>query len=105
MSAIFGFDNELKQETDETMSAYYKRVRTFMHRVGARDGYINGESPLSLLDSTILDLIVHTFVRGLSDAEVMRHTLRGLSTIGKSLHGVWWLALEANRAKVEKASQ
>ncbi|KAA6409290.1 MAG: hypothetical protein FRX48_06843 [Lasallia pustulata] len=49
----------------------------------------------------MLDTVMRAFTRGIQDADIKRDTLRGLVTAGQSLLGLYTIAEECRRAKVE----
>lgn len=72
-----------------------------MHRVGAKDRALSGATPITPLESAMLDIIMRAFLKGLSDPDVRREAIRGLAFIDKSLRGVYVLAEESRLIKLE----
>ena len=59
----------LLQNDDESLKSYYQRVIQITSRYGVRDR-LPGSLPLSTLESSALDLVYGTFLRGLADREL-----------------------------------
>lgn len=93
--------SELKQKEDESLASFYKRVLSLMQRVGARDRPIAGSTALTILESSMLDMILRAFIRGINDLEVRKETIRGMIAIDRSLKNIYQLAEEAKRTNLE----
>ena len=95
--------SELRQRTDEPLNAYYKRVTNLMQRVGAKDrpAATPSTSTLTLLESAMLDTILRSFIRGLSDPETRKEATRGMASSERSLRSIYQLAEEARRTNIE----
>lgn len=93
--------SELRQRSDEALSAYYKRVCNLMQRVGTRDRSTATHSTLTVLESTMLDTILRAFVRGLSDNNIRKEATRGMAATDRSLKSIYNLAEEARRSNLE----
>ena len=95
---------ELHQRAEETLAAYYKRVVTLMGRVNARDRPTSAAidaTPLTLMESAVLEMVMKAFVRGLHDEDIQLRATEGLATADKSLRGVYALAETARKTKLE----
>ena len=93
------FEN-LRPRSDETLSAYYKRARSMMERMGARDRPETG-IPLLPLESAFLDNATRPSVKGISDSDVKKEAARGLSSSARSFYSVYSIAEKARKAKAE----
>lgn len=72
VSAAAGFNAELRdlcQMNDESLWDYYQRAEAMMHRIGATDRVSDGR-PLTILESSMLDLIIRAFVNGTKNHDV-----------------------------------
>ena len=78
---------DLCQQSEETLSAYYKRARSMMERVVARDRPKTGV-PLSSLEITFFDGNIWSSVKGISDFDVKKEAAGGLSSPARSIHSV-----------------
>ena len=65
-----GLEN-LKQQTSENLLAYYKRARSMMEQVGARDRAEFG-TPLTPLEAAFLDTVMRSFVKGIHDIDIKK---------------------------------
>lgn len=96
---------ELKQGPNESLLAYYKRITALMSKVGARDRARSSSTPaptpLSPLESAMLDTILRAFIRGLNDDGIKRSAVAHIVSSDRSLFGVYTAAEEARRAKIE----
>ena len=94
---------ELHQRTDESLSAYYKRVTGLMSRIGAKDRPPSTPSatPFTALESAMLDTILRAFIRGLNDQSIRQEATRGMASADRSLRNVYSLAEEARRTNLE----
>jgi hypothetical protein len=93
--------NDLRQRPDESLLAYYKRVLCMMQRVGAKDRPTANAGVLSLLESAMLDTILRAFIKGIADEDVRRDSTKMLASSERSLRGVYALAEESRRTKLE----
>lgn len=91
---------DLRQQSEETLPAYYKRARSMMKRVGARDRPETG-IPLLPLEMSFLDGIIRSVIKGIRDLDVKKEAARGLSSVTGSFYSVYAIAEEARRTKVE----
>lgn len=91
---------DLRQQSGETLSAYYKRARSIMERVSARDRPETG-IPLLPLESAFVDSAIRSFVKGLSDFDVKKEAARGLSSPARSFYLVYSIPEKTRQAKVE----
>lgn len=92
------FDHELRQLSqtkDESLNDYYHRVLAMMHRVGATDRISDGR-PLTILESTMLDLIIRAFVDGLYDPIAYKGCSEKVKQPGLSLHEIYRVAEATN---------
>ncbi len=81
--------NDLRQGADESLTSYYQRTTQIVSRFGARDRLPEGP-PLSILESSMLDMIRSAFLKGLSDPELRYEAIRGaVSGDGASLRGTF----------------
>ena len=88
----------LCQNTDETLSSYYHRTMQIASRYGVRDR-VPGSLPLSILESSALDLVYDAFLKGLMDRELRYEAIRG-STEGISLHTAFAAMEEAYKSRM-----
>ena len=92
------FDHELRQlsqRKDESLNDYYKRVLAMMHRIGASDRIFDGR-PLTILESTMLDLIIKAFVDGLHDTNTYEKCFAKIEQSGLSLYEIYRVAERTN---------
>lgn len=61
----------LVQMKHESLRDYYHRVLAMMHRFGAKDR-VSHDPYLTKLESTVLDMIMEAFIKGLSDHSMQR---------------------------------
>ena len=93
---------ELRQREDESLLAYYQRVNTMMTRIDCPDrNTLPKAKPLSTLEDAMLGYMIRSFVGGILDTDVKRESTRGLASAGRSLEGVYTVAEEARRTKLE----
>lgn len=94
--------SELHQRPDESLATYYKRVSNLMQRVGARDRPVSAAiAGLTTLESSMLDIILRAFIRGLNDPELRKEATRGMASTSRSLRSIYSLAEEARRTNME----
>ncbi|RKF60700.1 hypothetical protein GcC1_163014 [Golovinomyces cichoracearum] len=55
----------LKQEKTEALVSYHGRAQELLRRSNGRDEENDENSPLSILERTILSIIIKTFIRGI----------------------------------------
>ena len=90
----------LHQGSEELLPTYYRTVRVLMQRLGARDRQTSAVSPqLSLLESSMLDIIILAFVTGLNDQDVKLKAVAGLVGVDRSLQNTYFLAENALKHK------
>lgn len=90
---------DLRQQSNETVTAYYKRTMSLMQKYGARD-----RSPsvtLSLAEGSLLDTFLRTWIRGLSDATIKRKCAEVMGTTDRSLRMLYDLAESTRRVNLE----
>lgn len=95
------FEDELRalvQMESESLSDYYVRVSIMMESVGAKDRNprFSPESTLTRPESTILNMVIRAFVKGLTN-DVQREATGKLNYADCSLHEVYEVALQATR--------
>ena len=88
----------LRQNIDETLNSYYYRTMQIISRYGVRDR-VPGCLPLSILESSTLDLVYEAFLRGLVDRELRCEAIRG-NTGGRSLHAAFVAMEEAYKSRI-----
>lgn len=88
----------LHQNAEESLTSYYQRTIQITYRFGARDR-LPGGPPLSILESSILDLIYSAFLKGLQDLELRREAIRGTVT-GISLHSAFVSMEQAHKSRL-----
>lgn len=92
----------LRQGSEELLPTYYRRVRVMMQRLGARDRQTSAVSPqLSLLESSMLDIIIIAFLTGLNDRDVMSKALAGLLDDDRSLQNTYSLVENALKHRAQ----
>ena len=97
---MFSFDiklDDLKQQSDESMTAYYKRTMTLMLKTDAKDRTSNRD--LSFLKHSILNIVMKAFVRGLADIDVRKKIIRDYIMIERSLKKLFNLAEDSNKIR------
>ncbi len=90
---------ELRQQSAETITSYYTRTTSLMHKYGARD-----RSPLvilSLAEGSLLDTFLRTWIRGLTDASIKRKCAESMGTPDRSLRMLYDVAETARRVNLE----
>ncbi len=97
---------ELKQKPDEILVSYYKRVTSLMQRVDARNRSISSsshlfESILFFLKSTMLNIILRTFIRELFESEIRREATRDMISSDRSLRIIYQLIEKTRRINIE----
>ncbi|MCJ1343984.1 hypothetical protein MMC31_002184 [Peltigera leucophlebia] len=90
----------LKQQSDENLLTYYKRAKSMMERVGARDRAESG-TPLTPLEAAPLDTVMRSFVKGIHDMGIKKAAARGLTSATKSFSALYIIVEEARCIKVE----
>ena len=88
----------LRQNTDETLSSYYHRTMQLASRYGVRDR-VPGCLPLSILESSTLDLVYGAFLKGLTDRKLRYEAIRG-NTSGRSLYAAFTAMEEAYKSRI-----
>lgn len=84
---------ELRQEPEETITVYYKRVLKMMAQVDVRDRPTSTvDERLSFLEESMLDTILETFTRGFIDDYISKKTIQGLEDPNKSVMSTYNLA-------------
>ena len=90
------FDDELHDLTqmkDESIGSYYQRVLAMMHKVGGRDR--NSDGPLlTILESTMLEMVIRAFVKGLRDDDVQQEATRNIKFADNSLYTIYRAAAQ-----------
>ncbi len=71
-----------------------------MDRVGAKDRIRNG-APLGMLECTMLNKMMRSFVREIPDTDVKKEVKGGLAWTTRSLVGIQDIAEQAKRTKIE----
>jgi hypothetical protein len=74
-----------------------------MNQVGAKDRprSIILQAPLTSLESTMLNTIIRSFIRGIIDEDVKCQTFKGMGSPERSLLGMYTIAEKARRTKIE----
>ena len=99
-SSVFSFDielDDLKQQFDESMTAYYKRTMTLMLKTDAKNRTSNKN--LSSLKHSTLNIVMKAFVKSLADIDVRKKTIRDFIMIERSLKRLFNLAEDSNRVR------
>ena len=91
--------SELKQRSDESLIAYYKRVINLMQRVEIKDRA--SIITLILLESIMLNIILRVFIRDLFDSEIRKKTTRDMTSSDKSLKIIYQLIEKARRINLK----
>lgn len=93
----------LRQRSEESLAAYYKRVTSMLQRVGVRDRPAPSSTitSLSAVESIMLDMILRAFIRGLLDHNIRVEATRGMASQDRSLRSVYHIAEEARRINEE----
>lgn len=102
-TTTFNINSELeslKQQKDESLLAYYKRARSMMERVGAKDRTESG-TPLTPLGAAFLDTVMRSFVKGIRDMDIKRAAARGLTSATRSFSALYVIVEEARCTKTE----
>ena len=90
--------DSLHQNPDETLLSYYQRAVQITRRFGCRDRLSEG-LPLSMIESSMLDLIYSAFLKGLMDPGLRREVIvRGSG--GRSLHGAFVAMEDAHKSQI-----
>ena len=93
---------ELRQRPEETLSTYYKRVLNLMQRVRAKDRPASTpNTAFTLLESSMLDIILRASIRGLNNHEIRKEATRDMASTDRSLYMIYNLAEEARRTNAE----
>ena len=66
VSITFSKELENLRQGDNSLTTYYQRTIQIVQRFGARNR-LSKESPLSILESSMLNLVFSAFLKGLSD--------------------------------------
>ena len=90
----------LKQQEDESLLVYYKRARSMMERVGAKDR-TESVTPLTPLEAAFLDTVMRSFVKGIRDMDIKRAAARGLTSATRSFSALYVIVEEARCTKTE----
>lgn len=99
-AVIISFPEVLEtiRQTDESLSSYYQRTIQITSRYGVRDR-LSGGPPLSILESSALNIIYDAFLRGLTDRELRCEAARR-NVDGRSLHAAFVAMEEAYKSRV-----
>lgn len=105
--------SKLSQQAGENLGTYYKRANSLLMRAGSHDREnpfmtigeaLRGKfAPLTSSENTVLDSVIRTFIRGISDITVRADTLRGLVVTQRLLRGAYTMAEESKKLKEELA--
>lgn len=96
--------HNLEQMKGEPLKDYYQRAIAVMHRAGASDRN-SGSRPLTILESSMLDLIIGAFVHGLSDPDVSDKCTAKMGSPGRSLHEIYIVAEDAAMTKERRPTR
>jgi hypothetical protein len=96
---------ELKQKSNEILTFYYKKVTSLMQKIDARDrsaqnSHVN-EFILFFLKSTMLNIILRTFIRELFKLEIRREAIREMISSDRSLKIIYQLIEKTRRINIE----
>ncbi len=86
--------NEIRQKSNEFIISYYKRFLTLMLRIEVKNRL--SIETLFLLKSTILDVIMKTFVRELLNDDVRKKIIKDFVMIEKSFCELCTMTKNAN---------
>ena len=89
----------LRQNDDESLKSYYQRVIQITSRYGVRDR-LPGSLPLSILESSTLDLVYGVFLRGLKDRELRYEAIRMNAAGERSLYTAFGVMEEAYKSRL-----
>ena len=95
---------DLKQSKKKAFLLYYKRTSALLQRIkGKNRKRVPGiqNIRLSTLKSVMLNTVLKAFVRSLLNKDVRRDLFKGLTISNRSLQGLYTLAEEARRSKIE----
>ncbi|KAF6238772.1 hypothetical protein HO173_003279 [Letharia columbiana] len=96
------FDAELadiRQQSTETITAYYTKTLNLMHKYGAKD---RGHSMLlSLAEGSLLDTFLRTWIRGLTDQVITRKCAENMGSPDRSLRLLYDVAESTRRVNIE----
>ncbi|RKF59570.1 hypothetical protein OnM2_059080 [Erysiphe neolycopersici] len=97
----------LQQELNEPLNSYYDRAQELLRRSNGRDDQEAGTEPLSILERTILSIIIKSFVRGIRDNEVRTIILTKSTILSGSLRSAFEktkkaIATISQREEIEK---
>lgn len=79
---------ETLRQIDESLSSYYQRTIQITSRYGVRDR-LPGGPPLSILESSTLNMIYDAFLRGLANRELRYEAVEGMLMKGPCMRRSW----------------
>ena len=83
---------DLKQKSNESLTIYYKRIINMMQRIDIRNRSIIISivvDTLSLLESTMLNIILKAFIRDLSNQKIKKKIIKNMIAANKSLRFIY----------------
>ena len=92
---------ELRQRSDELLITYFKRVINLMQRIDVKNRFIMSRSSLILLKSTMLNINLKTFIRGLTNNEIKKKITRDMISSTRSLQIINQLTKKIKRTNIE----
>ena len=95
---------DLKQKSNESLTIYYKRIINMMQRIDIRNRSITISivvDTLSLLESTMLNIILKAFIRDLSNQKIKKKIIKNMTATNKSLRFIYQLIEETRRINLK----
>ena len=90
---------ELRQRSDESLHAYYKRVINFMQRVEVKNRTLM--VTLTLLESIMLNIILRVFIKNLVNTKIRKKITRDMTFNDRNLKTIYNLIEKARHIKIE----
>ena len=93
---------KLHQRLNELLFIYYKRICNFIKGVSAKNKLISMSAAVfSLFESTMLDIILRSFIRNIDDHEIRKKVIKDMIIIDRFFRFVYNLVEEARRINVK----
>ena len=96
--------NELRQKSNESLIAYYKRIINLMYRVEIKNRSIFTSIDInifSLLKFAILNTILRVFIKKLLNSKIRKKATRNIINLNKSLRSIYQLIEKTRRINFE----
>ena len=92
---------EFKQSNEKFLISYYKRIAIHMQRINAKNRIINANISLIVLKIYILNTILKTFIKEISNSKIKKKTIKKIMTTNRFLTNVYQLTKKIKKTRVK----